>query len=169
MRTVTAIYTSPVKSMAFDTPCSVLVGYSGSAKDRRFHLIDSAGLLLTHRQLANMVLLSAAYDSKTGNLALTFPDDRQLEDTVDVGEAVTTNGWGRTVANGEWNAAISEFCQSEESVGMPPGCILHEHTSPTIGSLDPTPLYCRGALTVFERNVPSSESTGIAEQQNRRY
>ena len=50
MRTVAAIYIAPVKSLALLQSASVEVGYSGIADDRRFHLIDGGGRLLTQRQ-----------------------------------------------------------------------------------------------------------------------
>ena len=117
MRNVSAIYTSPVKSMALQTPSSVQVGFSGIADDRRFHLIDARGRLVTQRQLGRMVLILAAYDIESERLSLIFPDGQRLEDIVDVADAVTTQVWGREVhgrvAAGDWNTALSEFCQSE--------------------------------------------------------
>jgi len=117
VRTVAAIYTSPVKSFALQTPSSVHVGYSGIAEDRRFHLIDVRGRLLTQRQLGRMVLITAAYNAETERLTLGFPDGRRLENTVDVSEVVTTQVWGRVVqgavAEGEWNEALSDFCQAD--------------------------------------------------------
>ncbi len=117
MRTVAAIYISPVKSLALDTPSSVQIGYPGIAEDRRFHLIDADGRLLTQRQIGRMAQISAEYDDGSELLSLTFPGGRRLEGAVDVDQPVTTDIFGRpvsgSVAQGEWNPALSEFCQAD--------------------------------------------------------
>ncbi|MCI0789668.1 MAG: MOSC N-terminal beta barrel domain-containing protein, partial [Chloroflexi bacterium] len=65
MHTVAAIFTSPVKSLSLARPHSVTVGYSGIVEDRRFHLVDGEGRLLTQRQLGRLVLVQAQYSAET--------------------------------------------------------------------------------------------------------
>ena len=65
MRSVAAIFTSPVKSLALNRPESVTVGYSGIVDDRRFHLVDGDGRLLTQRQQGKLVLVQSRYSVAT--------------------------------------------------------------------------------------------------------
>ena len=113
MRTVAAIYTSPVKSFALESRDSVQVGFSGIAEDRRFHLINDEGRLLTQRQLGTMATISASYDVETGVLKLSFPDSTFLEGPVEPAKRLRTDVFGRwvtgAVAAGDWNGALSEF------------------------------------------------------------
>ena len=115
MPAIAAIYTSPVKSLALRQPASVAVGHSGIADDRRFHLIDGGGRLLTQRQRPRLVQITAGYDAEAERLSFGFPDGLRLEDTVSLGEPVVTQVWGRRtpgrVVDGPWNAALSEFCR----------------------------------------------------------
>ncbi|GIT45251.1 MAG: hypothetical protein Ct9H300mP11_31870 [Chloroflexota bacterium] len=46
VRTIAAIFTSPVKSLSLLKTGSVTVGYSGIVEGRRFHLVDEDGRLL---------------------------------------------------------------------------------------------------------------------------
>ena len=113
MRTVAAIYTSPVKSFALESRDSVQVGFSGIAEDRRFHLINDEGRLLTQRQLGTMATISASYDVETGVLRLAFPDSSCLEGSVEPAKRLRTDVFGRwvtgSVAAGDWNGVLSEF------------------------------------------------------------
>ena len=115
MSTIAAIYTSPIKSLALRQADSVQVGPAGISDDRRFHLIDGSGRLLTQRQRPRLVRVSAEYDALDERLAFEFPDAETLEDTVSLGDAVVTQIWGRQVpgrvVDGPWNAALSELCR----------------------------------------------------------
>ena len=77
MRSVAAIFTAPVKSLALNRPESVTVGYSGIVEDRRFHLVDEEGRLLTQRQQGRLVLVKAGYSADTEELTLNFPDGQR--------------------------------------------------------------------------------------------
>lgn len=115
MPTVAAIHISPVKSLALRQPSTVFVGESGIAGDRRFHLIDGGGRLLTQRQRPRLVQVTAGYDVENERLSFDFPDGLRLEDTVSLDEPVVTQVWGRRVpgrvVDGPWNAALSELCR----------------------------------------------------------
>ena len=116
MRTVGSIFTSPVKSLALNRPGSVTVGYSGIVEDRRFHLVDAEGRLLTQRQQGRLVLVQARYSADTEALSLEFPGGRQVDGPTQLGDGVTTMIWGRHVSGrevtGPWSDALSEFCGS---------------------------------------------------------
>lgn len=111
---VAAIYLSAVKSLALEPRESVSLGPDGIAEDRRFHLIDGRGRLLTQRQLGRLALVSAAYDPAGEWLRLAFPDGRAAAGVVELGERVATTIWGRrtpgAVVVGPWGTALSEFC-----------------------------------------------------------
>jgi uncharacterized protein YcbX len=116
LRTVAAIFTSPVKSLALTQPESVTVGHSGIVEDRRFHLIDAEGRLLTQRQQGRLVLVRAEYLADTEALKLRFPDGQQVDGPTELGGPVNTVIWGRQVAGrevtGPWGETLSSFCGS---------------------------------------------------------
>ena len=114
MPTIGSIYTSAVKSLGLQERASVLVGPSGIAEDRRFHLIDGRGGLLTQRQRPQLAQVYSIYDAESEELAMAFPDGLELSGRVELGEPVRTPVWGRPVSGqvavGEWNDALSRFC-----------------------------------------------------------
>ena len=114
MITVEAIHIAPVKSMGLLNPQSVHVGPAGIVEDRRFYLIDDRGRLLTQRQAGELVQLHAQYQLDSGHLMLSFPDGKVIEGSVEAGEPVVTQIWGRQVAGhqagGDWHEALSRFC-----------------------------------------------------------
>ncbi len=115
MPTISAIYTAAVKSLALQPRTSVFAGPAGIADDRRFHLIDGAGRLLTQRQRPQLAQVSAQYHPETDHLTLTFPDGNQLSAPVELGDPVRTPIWGRPVPGnvvaGQWNEALSHLCR----------------------------------------------------------
>jgi len=114
LRTVAAIFTSPVKSLALLQPKSVTVGRSGIVEDRRFHLIDADGRLLTQRQVGGLALVQAGYSAESEELIIQFPDGPRLAGPTELGSPVSTTMWGRRVSGkeiaGDWNEALSSFC-----------------------------------------------------------
>ena len=114
MPSIGAIYTAAVKSLALQQRDSVSVGPSGIAEDRRFHLIDGRGGLLTQRQRPQLARVSSTYDAESESLTLAFPDGLELSGQVELGGPVRTLVWGRLVsgqvAAGEWNETLSRFC-----------------------------------------------------------
>lgn len=116
MRSVAAIFTAPVKSLSLEQPASVTVGYSGIVEDRRFHLIDARGRLLTQRQEGRLVLVKAQYSAESEVLTLRFPDGDCVEGQTELGGTLDTVIWGRQVPGrevcGPWSEALSEFCGS---------------------------------------------------------
>ena len=78
MPSIGAIYTAAVKSLALQQWESVSVGPSGIAEDRRFHLIDGGGRLLTQRQRPQLARVASVYDVENDHLTMTFPDGLEL-------------------------------------------------------------------------------------------
>lgn len=114
MPSIGAIYTAAVKSLALQPRTSVAVDKGGVAEDRRFHLIDGGGRLLTQRQRPQLAQVFSAYDVETERLTMTFPEGTELSGEVETGEPVRTQVWGRLVsgrvATGEWNDYLSRHC-----------------------------------------------------------
>ena len=114
MITVDAIHIAPIKSLALLNIDTVRVGESGIVEDRRFHLVDERGRMLTQRQEGQLALVRAWYDPEQDNLRITFPDGTLAEGRVEAGEPVSTIIWGRRVAGhlvrGDWSRALSQFC-----------------------------------------------------------
>ena len=116
MRSVAAIFTAPVKSLALEQPDSVTVGYSGIVEDRRFHLVDATGRLLTQRHEGRLVLIKAQYSAESEVLCLNFPGGDRIDGPTELGGALNTTIWGRQVPGrevaGPWSGALSDFCGS---------------------------------------------------------
>ena len=116
MRSVAAIFTAPVKSLSLEQCESVTVGNTGIVEDRRFHLVDAEGRLLTQRQEGRLVLVKARYSAESDVLSLRFPDGQCLDGPTELGDALNTVIWGRQVpgreVSGRWSEALSEFCGS---------------------------------------------------------
>ena len=114
MPTISAIYTAAVKSLALQPRPTIYAGPAGIADDRRFHLIDGGGRLLTQRQRPQLALVAARYDADGDCLTLTFPDGAEIAALVELAEAVSTVIWGRPVVGnvvaGQWNEALSQLC-----------------------------------------------------------
>ena len=112
---VEAINIAPVKSLGLVQLERVQVGPVGIIEDRRFHLTDRRGGLLTQRQVGPLVQVKAEYLSEPEWLTLRFPDLDSLEGPIDLGEAVVTKMWGRDVPGrlviGDWSAALTGYCQ----------------------------------------------------------
>jgi uncharacterized protein YcbX len=115
MITVKTINIAPVKSLALVSPDRVTVDFHGITEDRRFYLVDDMGELLTQRELGRLVQVRAEYQAHPELLRLRFPDGTDLAGPVEPEEPVLTRIWGRRVtghvAGGQWNEALSQFCQ----------------------------------------------------------
>ena len=112
-----AINIAPVKSLGLSHPTTVNVGKSGIVEDRRFHVIDERGRLMTQRQIARMVQVKANYCLEPETLTLTFPDGSMVKSIPDTTDAVTTFIFGRMVKGnvvaGYFNEALSTFCDAD--------------------------------------------------------
>ena len=115
MITVEDIHISPVKSLGLIDRESVWVGPEGIVEDRRLHLIDQHGALLTQRESGSLAQVKADYRVEPERLTLEFPSADKLDGPLELGEAVVTNIFGRNVSGhtvlGDWGAALSDLCQ----------------------------------------------------------
>ena len=161
MPSISAIYTSAVKSLALQKRASVSVGPSGIAEDRRFHLIDGRGGLLTQRQRPQLARVCSAYDAESECLTLTFPDGEELSGRVQLGETVRTPVWGRLVsgrvATDEWNEALSRFCD---------GPVRLVKTDDVGLSFDEYPI---SLLSQASIDLLSEKTGGVKEFEGRRF
>jgi uncharacterized protein YcbX len=111
---VTAIYISPVKSLALASLDRAWLDKPGIPGDRAFHLADDRGRLVTQREVPSLVQLHAAYDADTDALHITFPDGRTIAGSADPSAPATTSFWGNWDVEGhdvrgELPAALSAF------------------------------------------------------------
>ena len=113
MTRVAWLTVAPEKGLAHVHRDEVLLEREGVRENRRFHIVDETGRrfgLLRHGPLA---LVQADWDELDRRLALTFPDGTRAEGTVELGDAVTTDFYGRPAAGhevvGPWNEALSAY------------------------------------------------------------
>ena len=78
MITVTEIFTAAVKGFALARRDEVVLGADGVVDNRRFFLVDGDGNRLRSSLTAWPVVVSATYDDAAEELALRFPDGREL-------------------------------------------------------------------------------------------
>ena len=85
----------------------------GIRENRRFYLVDAEGRMVNGKVAGELVRVVPEYDDEAGSLALRLPDDRVVAGAVDVGEAVTTDFFGRPVEGrlvvGPWSGILSEL------------------------------------------------------------
>jgi uncharacterized protein YcbX len=114
MRTVAQLSIAPVKSLALQHPDQVRLELFGVLENRRFHLADPDGRLVTGGKNGSLMRIKATYDAPREWLALTFPDGSVVEgDATILGDPVTTSFYGRPVSGravmGSWAEALSSF------------------------------------------------------------
>ncbi|WP_281270354.1 MOSC domain-containing protein [Geodermatophilus normandii] len=105
--------TTPLKGTALHSQATVTLTENGVAGNRRFHLIDARGGLFNGKQHGPLVRLTAEFEASSGQLTIRFPGRGPVTGTaVELGEAVTTDFYGRGVAGhvveGAWSAALSD-------------------------------------------------------------
>jgi hypothetical protein len=110
---VRAIYLSPVKSLGLESTDRATVTPLGIAGDRSFVVLDEQDEVATLRTYGALAQARSRYDPSTGRLAVTMPDDRVVEGTVDGGTPKTVSLFGRelhgVVVGGPWADALSEL------------------------------------------------------------
>jgi uncharacterized protein YcbX len=103
---------APVKGLRLLAPDELLLEHHGVAQNRRFYLIDEAGVLVNARGAGALAGVEATCDRAGTWLALLFPDGTRIEQEVALGERLETDFWGRPVAGrvctGPWEAALSD-------------------------------------------------------------
>jgi uncharacterized protein len=110
---VVRISIAPVKSLALVHPDEVQLERGGVVGNRRFWLRDERGALYAGKRDGRMMQIHPEWDEATRRLALTFPDGKRVEGTVEVGEPVAAELYrvprtSRRVI-GPWQDAISSF------------------------------------------------------------
>jgi uncharacterized protein YcbX len=108
---VSRLSVTPVKGFAVWHPDEVRLGETGVGEDRRFYLVDEDGLRFGALRHGPLVRFSARYDVSTDELVFRLPDGSEVAGTVEIGEPVTTDFYGRDVAGhvvrGPWADAVS--------------------------------------------------------------
>ena len=110
---VARISIAPVKSLGLVHPDSVELGPDGVQGDRRFWLVDEDGRLFNNKRNGPMVAIEPTWDEATRYLSLRFPDGKEVEGTVELGEPVAAVLYRRPHPSrrviGPWEEAISLF------------------------------------------------------------
>lgn len=112
--TIDIINIAPVKSLGLVHPNLIHVGESGIEEDRRFHVVDGMGRLVTQRQISELVQVKVEYSIEPEHLILSFPDGSRSEGIPKAGDPEATVMFGRTVSGcevvGDFGQALSHFC-----------------------------------------------------------
>jgi uncharacterized protein YcbX len=107
---VARINVTPVKGLGLQHPDEVELTMRGVESNRRYYLI-SGWRLYNGKDCGPLVRI--APEAEDGRLTLRFPDGREFDGEVELGEAVTTNFWGRPVAgrlvHGPWSDVLSDY------------------------------------------------------------
>ena len=110
MASVARINVTPVKGLGLQHPDEVELTARGVEENRRYYLISGWGLF---NGKDHGPLVRIAPHVENGALSLRFPDGREVAGDVELGEAVTTNFWGRRVSGrlvvGPWADALSDY------------------------------------------------------------
>jgi hypothetical protein len=107
---------APVKGLALVRVDEIQLEPAGVAENRRFYLIDEAGLRFGLLRCGELVQVVPEYDPRCDALTLRFPDGSAVGGEVELGERVTTDFYGRPVTGrvveGPWAEALSAHVRS---------------------------------------------------------
>ena len=98
--------------MALEQRTDVLVEPFGVRDNRRFHVIGEGGRLINGKQLGELQQITPTWDEETARLVAPVPRrHRSPKGPIELGEAVTTNFFGRRdvegrLVDGPWSDAI---------------------------------------------------------------
>jgi len=110
MASVARINVTPVKGLGLQHPNEVDLTERGVESNRRYYLI-SGWRLYNGMDFGPLVRIAPEVDNRT--LTLRFPDGREVEGEVELGEPVTTHFWGRPVngrlVHGPWADVLSDY------------------------------------------------------------
>jgi uncharacterized protein YcbX len=110
---VAGINVAPVKGLGLIHPEEVELTERGVEANRRYYLIEG-WRLYNGKDHGPLVRIAPA--AQNGVLTLHFPDGREISDEIALGEAVTTNFWGRPVTGrlvrGPWSDALSDYAST---------------------------------------------------------
>jgi len=125
MPALAQINVTPIKGTALQQVDYVSLSDVGIAGNRRFHLVDAQGRLLSGSTFGPLVKVAASHDPDAGVLTCQFPDGSIVESPTDaLGAAHETDFYGRPVpghrVEGPLAGAFSAF------VGQPVSLIRTE-------------------------------------------
>jgi uncharacterized protein len=133
VRTVTRINVTPVKGLGLLHPGEVVLTERGVEENRRYYLIEGWRLF---NGKDHGPLVQVEPHARNGTLTLRFPGGREVSGEVELGDAVSTNFWGRRVTGrlvkGPWSDALSDYASTSlllvraDEVGA--GCDVHVGT-----------------------------------------
>ncbi len=114
MATLVRISVTPIKGTALQHPASAELTALGIPGNRRFHLVDGQGGLVSGGVHGPLVRIRAAYDAAAETLSVVFPDGASITaDASSLGAPHTTDLWGRPVpgrfVEGPLAAAFSAY------------------------------------------------------------
>jgi uncharacterized protein YcbX len=117
MPVVTGLAVTPVKATRLHAVDSLTLGPTGVRENRRFYVIDERDRMINSKVLGALQTVVADYSEASEaerRLRLTLPDGRVVEDSVRLGDPVSTRFFsqiaqGRLV-EGPWSQALSETC-----------------------------------------------------------
>ena len=110
---VTRLSVTPVKGLALHHPDAILLLRTGAAGDREFFVIDGRDRLLSIWKTGRLVRLRAAYDTRSGRIALSTAKGEVCDGSARPGAPVVTDFYrarkvAGTVVEGPWNAVLSD-------------------------------------------------------------
>ena len=110
---VVRISIAPVKALGLVHPDEVVLETGGVAGDRRFWLLDEDGRLFNGKRGGTMVQIRPEWNEAARRLVLDLPGGERAEGTVELGEQVVPEMYGRPMPSrvvvGPWQEAISRF------------------------------------------------------------
>jgi uncharacterized protein YcbX len=107
---VVRINVTPVKGLGLQHPEEIELTTRGAEANRRFYLIQG-WRLYNGKDCGPLVRITPEVED--GRLTLHMPDGRVVDGDIELGEAMTTNFWGRPVdgrlVHGPWSDVLSDY------------------------------------------------------------
>lgn len=112
---VSGLAITPVKAMRLQPVEAIELGERGAEGNRRFYVVDERGDMVNGKRFGALQTVVATCDD--GELALRFPDGREVRGPIAYGEEVGTRFFTRPrparPLSGPWSEALSQY------VGVP--------------------------------------------------
>ena len=109
--TVTGLAVTPVKAMRLQAVDAIELGERGAEGNRRFYVIDEQGEMVNGKRFGALQTVVATCDD--GELALQFPDGREVRGPIAYGDELATQFSSRPrparALSGPWSQALSEY------------------------------------------------------------
>ena len=105
---------TPVKATRLHTVDRLFIGPDGVRENRRFFVIDDRDRMINSKRLGALQKVVAEYSDTERRLTLTFPDGRIVEESIRLGDPITTRFFSGTaegqLVEGPWSEALSSSC-----------------------------------------------------------